>query len=170
MIRMRSAALATAFPLLLSGCWRVLDEVGQYAFDHTLGVKTGPCPALMDSVKAARGKPYRRFLSDEEDVQDHTQIFWHEWGYRLPLDSGRTRKDSVTVVGFLWGQGVRGCQVIERRDKIAGRYGPWENAGDLPPEYRTLPPTGQLPFPESIPQPEPKDSLSPGKSPEELRR
>lgn len=132
MRRLGIAIFWAATSVLLSGCWRILYEAGQYAVDHSIGVKAGPCPPFMDSVKTTRGAPYRTYRSDVEDVANKTQVFWHEWGYRIPADSGGTRKDSVTVVGFLWGEGVHGCDVIERREKVPGRYGPWENAGDLP--------------------------------------
>lgn len=122
----------------LSGCF----EIGKYALQHTLGARLGPCQPKKDSVQAALGKPYRRLVADDEDVSAETQIFWHEWAYRIPRDSAGAAitsdppaaiPDSVKVIGFRWGDGVWGCQVRERRVRMLDHPSdPWEGAGDVP--------------------------------------
>lgn len=124
---------AAALTSIFAACF----QVGTYAVQHSIG----PCQASKDSVQAVLGKPYWRSYSDEEG-NERAQIFWHEWGYAIPRDSTIARalpagatplRDSVRVVGFLWGQGVEGCSVRERRVlKATHPAVPWQNAGEVP--------------------------------------
>lgn len=129
---------AVALTSVLTGCF----EIGKFAAQHTLGARFGPCQSAKDSAEAALGKPYRRYFSDDEDVSEGVQVFWHEWVYAIPRDSitavaapdsAVAVPDSVRVVGFLWGHGVNGCSVRERR-VLKGTHPsvPWQNAGDVP--------------------------------------
>lgn len=113
-----------------SACMQVIG----YGTQHTLGARLGPCQPSKDSVEQARGKPYRRHVADEEDVATRAQVFWHEWAYRDGVEEQRSRSDSVTVVGFRWGDGVNGCDVRERRAQVPGPNGrPWQGVGEVPP-------------------------------------
>jgi hypothetical protein len=113
-----------------SACTQVIG----YGAQHTLGARLGPCQASKDSVERARGKPYRRHVADDEDVATHAQVFWHEWAYRDVAQEQGSRSDSVTVVGFRWGDGVNGCDVRERLAGVPGPNGrPWQGVGEVPP-------------------------------------
>lgn len=135
MRQIASWAGAFALTAALTGCF----EIGKYAVQHTLGARLGPCQAAKDSVQASSGTPYRRYFSDDENVSEGVQTFWHEWAYRIPGDStsaatdSSAAADSVRVVGFLWGHGVNGCSVRERRvAKGSHPSVPWDGAGDVP--------------------------------------
>ena len=109
-------------------------QAARYGAQHTLGARLGPCQASKDSVEQARGKPYRRHVADEEDVATRAQVFWHEWAYRDAAGERAAVSDSVTVVGFRWGDGVSGCDVRERRARFPGPNGrPWQDVGEVPP-------------------------------------
>ena len=109
-------------------------QIAGYGAQHTLGARLGPCQASKDSVEGARGKPHRRHVADEEDVATRAQVFWHEWAYRDASAEQGSRPDSVTVVGFRWGDGVSGCDVRERRARVPGPNGrPWQGVGEVPP-------------------------------------
>jgi hypothetical protein len=108
-------------------------QAATFALQHSVGAAVGPCRASKDSVERAQGAPYRRHVADEEDVATGAQIFWHEWAYRPDSVGLRPASDSVTVVGFRWGEGVDGCDVRERRALVPGRNGrPWEGVGEVP--------------------------------------
>ena len=109
-------------------------QVAGYGAQHTIGARLGPCQASKDSVEEARGKPNRRHVADEEDVATRSQVFWHEWAYRDAAGERAPLPDSVTVVGFRWGEGVDGCDVRERRAQAPGPNGrPWQGVGEVPP-------------------------------------
>jgi hypothetical protein len=128
-----SLGLAVMALTAVTGCATVVLETGKYAVQHTAGAKLGPCPAGKDSVTDRRGRPWRRASSDEEGPAPGEQRFWHEWGYRHPLPGELLGSDSVIVVGFLWGSGVDGCDVRERRARAPGPHGlAWENFGEVP--------------------------------------
>jgi hypothetical protein len=112
---------------LLGAC----QSASKFAVQHSLGAELGPCAGRKDSVRAARGEPYDFIVGDEEDVSEQTQVFTHEWGYRLAADSA-WRDDSVHVVRFRWGHEVRGCETSEYRAKrLTSRLGPpWESLDD----------------------------------------
>lgn len=113
----------------VSGCF----EIGKYVVQHSLGARLSSCQASKDSVQAVRGKPYWRYFSDTEDVSEGTQLFRHEWAYRIQRDSAGVIPDSVVVVGFRWGDGLDRCDVQERRAKALSHPSvPWEGAGDVP--------------------------------------
>lgn len=115
--------------LAASACF----EIGKYAVQHSLGARLTSCQASKDSVQAVRGKPYRRYFSDDENVSEGTQLFWHEWAYRIPRDTVSV-SDSVVVVGFRWGSGLDRCDVQERRVRSLSHPSvPWEGTGDVPP-------------------------------------
>ena len=130
----RPRLVLTLFSSSISlACARVVTEGATYGIQHTIGVAAGPCPRAMDSVSAARGAPFRRYRSDAEDRSADTQVFWHEWGYRLPVSADGRKPDSVAVVGFRWGSGVAGCEVHERHARAPGARGlPWDDAGTVP--------------------------------------
>src|SRR5918992_767481 len=116
--------------LVVCGAPACMQVVG-YGVQHTVGARLGPCQASKDSVEQARGKPYRRHVADEEDVATRAQVFWHEWAYRDATGEVSARADSVTVVGFRWGEGVSGCDVRERRAQTPGPNGrPWQDVGE----------------------------------------
>jgi len=112
---------------LLAAC----QPASKFAVQHTVGAALGPCAGRKDSVRAARGEPYDFIVGDEEDVSEQTQVFTHEWGYRLGTD-GAWRDDSVHVVRFHWGHEVRGCETSEyRARRLTSRFGPpWESRDD----------------------------------------
>jgi hypothetical protein len=130
-------ALAVAVTTV-SGCF----EIVKFGVQHSIGARLGPCQSSKDSVQSVLGKPYRRMFSDAELTSPNTQIFFHEWGYLLPKESSATPSrsdsaaalpDSVRVIGFRWGYGVRGCDVRDRRAKKMNHPSlPWEGAGDIP--------------------------------------
>jgi hypothetical protein len=116
-------------PVLLAAC----AQAATFALQHAVGASIRPCRASKDSVESARGAPYRRYVSDEEDVTTRAQVFWHEWAYRSASGETEAKSDSVTVVGFRWGEGIEGCDVRERRAGVPGPRGqPWEGVGDVP--------------------------------------
>jgi hypothetical protein len=126
--RLAPVALGAGAAALIFAC----QPATKFTVQHSLGAQLGPCADRKDSVRAARGAPYRAIVGDEEDVSDGTQLFEHEWGYRLRAagaDSTAVRDDSVEVVRFRWGHGVRGCEVTAYRAKRhTSRLGlPWES-------------------------------------------
>jgi hypothetical protein len=110
------------------------QSASKFAVQHSLGAELGPCAGRKDSVRALRGEPYDFIVGDEEDLSERTQLFTHEWGYRLAAadDGGAWRDDSVHVVRFRWGHEVRGCETGEyRARRLTSRLGPpWESRDD----------------------------------------
>ncbi|HRX18902.1 MAG: hypothetical protein AB7N73_07040 [Gemmatimonadales bacterium] len=100
-------ALAT----VAAGC-AVANSAAESYTAQTVGAAWGPCGRLRDSVLVVHGEPAKRMYGDEEDVSDKTRVYTQELAWRLPVDSAR-------VVAFTWGDGVRRCQVRERRLKWA---------------------------------------------------
>jgi hypothetical protein len=107
---------------LLPGC----QAAAKFADQHSFGPMLGPCARAMDSVQAARGKPLRRVVGDEEDTSSGVQRFEHEWGY--PLEPASS--DSLHVVRFRWEEHYKSCRVDQRAARsIEGPLlPPWEEA------------------------------------------
>ncbi|MGI8617461.1 MAG: hypothetical protein ACR2L6_00010 [Gemmatimonadaceae bacterium] len=136
--RIAMCALTIGLVMAGMGCF----EITKYAVQHSAGARLTACHSSKDSVEAVLGKPYWRYFSDAEFGGEGLQLFWHEWGYRIRADSSRAARpsdnsaataDSVKVVGFLWGDGLQGCSVRERRVRKGTHPSvPWEGAGDVP--------------------------------------
>ena len=105
--------LLAALCAILAGC----NTASTYAMQHTIGAELAVCGGPMDSLRAERGDPWKKVVGDEEDVSEGTQTFQHELGYLIAGLDSVPRTDSVDVVIFRWGHGVRGCEVTERRLK-----------------------------------------------------
>jgi hypothetical protein len=102
-----SAVAALLLLPLLGGC-AVVNSGTNSALAQTVGASWGPCGVPRDSVQARDGAPDKRQYGEEEDLSDKTMVYTQEWGYRVP-------PDSVRVIAFRWGDGVRRCEVTERR-------------------------------------------------------
>jgi hypothetical protein len=101
-------AFAALVLLPLLGACAVVNSGTNSALAQTVGASWGPCGGPRDSVQALHGTPDRREYGEDEDLSEKTKVHTQEWGYRVPPDSAR-------VIAFTWGDGVRRCQVTERR-------------------------------------------------------
>lgn len=104
-LRVPTAALVLM--VFLGGC-AVVNTGTNSALAQTVGASWGPCGGPRDSVQARHGAPDRREYAEDEDLSDKTMVYTQAWGYRVPPDSAR-------VIAFRWGDGVRRCEVTERR-------------------------------------------------------